>query len=175
MGTLVLPVDHGAQFFTARSGEFRDQVAQWQESGVCHPWVNRFQQHRNFVARLRHRGARAMHPRREFPAALALRNGGSRSGLRTSRNRRCAGNFGSRRGKFRRRHNRRSMALRNLRRTGSVMVPVKAATPDASFEPLPLPLRPQRDPRRGNAAFQARRRAVHAKARMTAKHASGSR
>ncbi|MFM8721078.1 MAG: FAD-dependent oxidoreductase, partial [Chthoniobacterales bacterium] len=26
-----LPVDHGAQFFTARSEDFRDQVARWQE------------------------------------------------------------------------------------------------------------------------------------------------
>lgn len=42
-----LPVDHGAQFFTARSEEFRDQVARWQESGVCHPWAHGFHQHRD--------------------------------------------------------------------------------------------------------------------------------
>ncbi|MFM8656222.1 MAG: NAD(P)/FAD-dependent oxidoreductase [Chthoniobacterales bacterium] len=42
-----LPVDHGAQFFTARSEDFRDQVARWQESGVCHPWAHGFHQHRN--------------------------------------------------------------------------------------------------------------------------------
>lgn len=33
-----LPVDHGAQFFTARSDAFRAQVAAWVKSGVCHEW-----------------------------------------------------------------------------------------------------------------------------------------
>lgn len=41
-----LPMDHGAQFFTARSGEFRDQVERWLQAGICHRWANGFHQHR---------------------------------------------------------------------------------------------------------------------------------
>lgn len=37
-----LPVDHGAQFFTARSDPFRAQVAAWKELGVCHEWCRGF-------------------------------------------------------------------------------------------------------------------------------------
>ena len=37
-----LPVDHGAQFFTARSPEFRQQVAQWTAQGTCHEWTRGF-------------------------------------------------------------------------------------------------------------------------------------
>jgi renalase len=37
-----LPVDHGAQFFTARSAPFRAQVAAWKELGVCHEWCRGF-------------------------------------------------------------------------------------------------------------------------------------
>ena len=33
-----LPVDHGAQFFTARSRDFRAQVDYWLQSGVCFEW-----------------------------------------------------------------------------------------------------------------------------------------
>lgn len=33
-----LPVDHGAQFFTARSAEFRTQVDNWLQRGVCFEW-----------------------------------------------------------------------------------------------------------------------------------------
>ena len=33
-----LPVDHGAQFFTARSAPFRAQVDDWLERGVCFEW-----------------------------------------------------------------------------------------------------------------------------------------
>lgn len=33
-----LPVDHGAQFFTARSEAFRGQVDQWRQRGVCFEW-----------------------------------------------------------------------------------------------------------------------------------------
>lgn len=32
------PVDHGAQFFTARSPEFRAQVDDWLQRGVCFEW-----------------------------------------------------------------------------------------------------------------------------------------
>lgn len=34
-----LPVDHGAQFFTARSEEFSAQVADWSRRGVCFEWT----------------------------------------------------------------------------------------------------------------------------------------
>jgi hypothetical protein len=40
-----LPVDHGAQFFTARTPEFREQVAQWISQGVCHEWTRGFHRH----------------------------------------------------------------------------------------------------------------------------------
>lgn len=33
-----IPVDHGAQFFTARSPEFRAQVDDWLRRGVCFEW-----------------------------------------------------------------------------------------------------------------------------------------
>ncbi len=33
-----MPVDHGAQFFTARSPEFRAQVDDWLQRGVCFEW-----------------------------------------------------------------------------------------------------------------------------------------
>ncbi len=37
-------VDHGAQFFTARSDEFRAQVEDWLTRGVCFPWCDGFSQ-----------------------------------------------------------------------------------------------------------------------------------
>ena len=42
-----LPVDHGAQFFTARSAAFREQARQWLSDGVCHEWATGFHQFRN--------------------------------------------------------------------------------------------------------------------------------
>ena len=39
-----VPVDHGAQFFTARSDEFRAQTADWQARGVCFEWARGFHQ-----------------------------------------------------------------------------------------------------------------------------------
>ncbi len=39
-----VPVDHGAQFFTARSPEFRAQVADWIARGVCFEWAKGFHQ-----------------------------------------------------------------------------------------------------------------------------------
>ena len=39
-----VPVDHGAQFFTARSEAFRTQVADWIERGVCFEWAKGFHQ-----------------------------------------------------------------------------------------------------------------------------------
>ena len=33
-----LPVDHGAQFFTARSADFTAQVDDWSRRGVCFEW-----------------------------------------------------------------------------------------------------------------------------------------
>ena len=40
-----LPVDHGAQFFTARSEAFAGQVDDWLARGVCHVWTRGFHQH----------------------------------------------------------------------------------------------------------------------------------
>ena len=39
-----VPVDHGAQFFTARSEAFRAQVADWISRGVCFEWAKGFHQ-----------------------------------------------------------------------------------------------------------------------------------
>ena len=39
-----VPVDHGAQFFTARSDAFRTQVADWKARGVCFEWAKGFHQ-----------------------------------------------------------------------------------------------------------------------------------
>lgn len=36
------PVDHGAQFFTAKHPHFAAQVAQWEASGTCHVWTRGF-------------------------------------------------------------------------------------------------------------------------------------
>ena len=37
-----LPIDHGAQFFTAKNPEFAAQVARWIQAGVCHEWTRGF-------------------------------------------------------------------------------------------------------------------------------------
>ncbi len=37
-----IPIDHGAQFFTARDLRFQNQVARWQEQGICFPWSEGF-------------------------------------------------------------------------------------------------------------------------------------
>lgn len=34
-----MPVDHGAQFFTAKNPEFVAQVARWLEADICHEWT----------------------------------------------------------------------------------------------------------------------------------------
>lgn len=39
--------DHGAQYFTARSDAFRQQVAAWQAAGAVAPWDGRFAMHDN--------------------------------------------------------------------------------------------------------------------------------
>jgi hypothetical protein len=39
-----IPVDHGAQFFTARSAEFQARVRDWETSGICFPWAWGFPQ-----------------------------------------------------------------------------------------------------------------------------------
>jgi predicted NAD/FAD-dependent oxidoreductase len=42
-----LPVDHGAQFFTARSGEFKKQVDTWVAQDICHQWCRGFHHYRS--------------------------------------------------------------------------------------------------------------------------------
>ena len=39
-----VPVDHGAQFFTARSPEFKAQVEEWKKRGVVFVWAHGFHQ-----------------------------------------------------------------------------------------------------------------------------------
>ena len=46
-----VPADHGAQFFTARSPEFRAQVADWEARGVCFPWAMGFHRWENGALR----------------------------------------------------------------------------------------------------------------------------
>ena len=40
-----MPVDHGAQFFTARSNEFKSQAEDWLKRGICHEWTRGFHQY----------------------------------------------------------------------------------------------------------------------------------
>lgn len=42
-----IPVDHGAQFFTARSGAFQKQTEDWLQAGVCFEWSRGFHQAAN--------------------------------------------------------------------------------------------------------------------------------
>lgn len=42
-----IPVDHGAQFFTARSGAFQKQTEDWLQAGVCFEWSRGFPQAAN--------------------------------------------------------------------------------------------------------------------------------
>lgn len=37
-----VPVDHGAQFFTARDIRFQRQVERWEQEGICFPWSEGF-------------------------------------------------------------------------------------------------------------------------------------
>ena len=37
-----LPVDHGAQFFTAKNPAFAEEVARWERAGICHEWTRGF-------------------------------------------------------------------------------------------------------------------------------------
>ncbi len=37
-----IPVDHGAQFFTARTGEFQTEVSKWLSAGCCFEWSRGF-------------------------------------------------------------------------------------------------------------------------------------
>lgn len=42
VGEHEVPVDHGAQYFTVRDRRFQDEVARWQELGICFPWCEEF-------------------------------------------------------------------------------------------------------------------------------------
>ncbi len=42
-----IPVDHGAQFFTARSQEFAEVIRRWKSAGVCAEWCTGFHQYQN--------------------------------------------------------------------------------------------------------------------------------
>ena len=66
-----LAVDHGAQFFTTRSEEFRRQTAFWQADGICHPWTNGFHQYQN---------GRLQEPMEEGHIRFACRDGMSSLG-----------------------------------------------------------------------------------------------
>lgn len=48
---VTVPVDHGAQFFTARDPRFRELVARWQEERICFPWAEEFSVWENGVLR----------------------------------------------------------------------------------------------------------------------------
>lgn len=62
------PVDHGAQFFTAKTPEFAAQVAQWEKSGLCHEWTRGF--HRFADGRL-HAPADDAYPRYACRAGMS--------------------------------------------------------------------------------------------------------
>ncbi|MFZ4683051.1 MAG: NAD(P)/FAD-dependent oxidoreductase [Terrimicrobiaceae bacterium] len=56
-----IPVDHGAQFFTARSAAFQKQTETWLEAGVCFEWSRGFHQAVN--GRIEPPGSVDAHPR----------------------------------------------------------------------------------------------------------------
>lgn len=62
------PVDHGAQFLTARSPEFAAQVADWLDRGVCMEWTRGL--HRYLDGRL-HAPEGESHPRYTCPAGMS--------------------------------------------------------------------------------------------------------
>jgi renalase len=62
------PVDHGAQFFTARSPEFAAQVADWLGRGVCMEWTRGL--HQYLDGRL-HAPEGEPHPRYACPAGMS--------------------------------------------------------------------------------------------------------
>lgn len=63
-----IPVDHGAQFFTARSETFQSQTQAWQESGVCRVWSHGF--HRAIDGRITAPDPRDAHPRYACPEGM---------------------------------------------------------------------------------------------------------
>jgi len=62
------PVDHGAQFFTAKNPEFVAQVTRWMEAGVCHEWTRGL--HRFSGGQL-HEATDRSHPRYACRAGMA--------------------------------------------------------------------------------------------------------
>jgi predicted NAD/FAD-dependent oxidoreductase len=63
-----LPVDHGAQFFTAKNPAFSEQVARWEKAGICHEWTRGF--HRFAEGKL-HDPAEDSHPRYACRAGMS--------------------------------------------------------------------------------------------------------
>lgn len=62
------PVDHGAQFFTAKNPAFAEQVALWEQAGICHEWSRGF--HRYDDGRL-HWPSDDSHPRYACRAGMS--------------------------------------------------------------------------------------------------------
>ena len=65
-----LPVDHGAQFFTARSPEFQKQVEEWSARDVCHEWTRGFHQYHDGKLSLSDSGHHPRYVCREGMSAL---------------------------------------------------------------------------------------------------------
>jgi renalase len=63
-----LPVDHGAQFFTAKNPAFAEQVKRWEKAGTCHEWTRGF--HRFAEGKL-HDPAEDSHPRYACRAGMS--------------------------------------------------------------------------------------------------------
>jgi predicted NAD/FAD-dependent oxidoreductase len=63
------PVDHGAQFFTARSPEFSAQVADWLGRGVCTEWTRGLHQYLDGSLHATAEGE--PHPRYACPAGMS--------------------------------------------------------------------------------------------------------
>lgn len=62
------PVDHGAQFFTAKDPAFAAQVSRWEESGICQEWARGF--HRFADGKL-HEPSDDSHPRYACRAGMS--------------------------------------------------------------------------------------------------------
>jgi hypothetical protein len=64
------PVDHGAQFFTAKTPDFSAQVAEWEKSGLCHEWTRGFHHYVDGVLHPPHAGSHARYACRAGMASL---------------------------------------------------------------------------------------------------------
>lgn len=90
-----VPVDHGAQFFTARSPEFKALVADWEARGVCFDWARGFHQLEENGTLRPPDPEEARHPRYACRAGMSALGKDLAAGLPTELNRRAVALHGA--------------------------------------------------------------------------------